>query len=174
MRTVMAGQPLGEILAPRQKWLLLVSLMLAMFIGAIDQTVVSTATPRIVADLGGFNLYAWLATSYMLTSTVVVPLTGKLSDIYGRRNFVLAGIAIFLVASVACGLAPSMVMLVVFRGVQGLGGGMIFASVFASIGDIFAPHERSKFMGLFTGVFSLASLLKPTLGGFLTDNNNWR
>ncbi len=174
MRSVSAGQPLGEILSKRQKWLLVVSLMLAMFIGAVDQTVVATATPRIVADLGGFNLYAWLATSYMLTSTIVVPLTGKLSDIYGRRTFVLAGIALFFVSSIACGFAPSMVSLVIFRGVQGLGGGMIFASVFASIGDIFPPSERSKFMGLFTGVFSLASILGPTVGGFLTDSGGWR
>jgi EmrB/QacA subfamily drug resistance transporter len=174
MRAVESGRPLGEVLTHRQKWLLLVSLMVAMFIGAIDQTVVATATPRILADLGGFHLLSWLFTSYMLSSTVVVPLVGKLSDIYGRKTFVLAGIVLFLIASVACGAAPNMETLIAFRVIQGFGGGMIFASVFSTIGDIFPPAERGKFMGLFTGVFSLASILGPTLGGFLTDNGGWR
>src|SRR4051794_18004600 len=94
VRSVEAGRPLGEVLNERQKWLLVASLMVAMFVGAIDQTVVATATPHILADLGGFDLYSWLFTSYMLTSTVVVPLVGKLSDIFGRKTFVLAGIVI--------------------------------------------------------------------------------
>lgn len=174
MRTVEAGTPLGEVLTPRQKWLLLASLMLTMFIGALDQMVVSTATPKIIADLGGFNLLSWLFTSYMLTSTVVVPLTGKLSDIYGRRTFVLLGIVAFLIASIACGFAPNMGSLIAFRALQGFGSGVIFASVFACIGDIFPPAERSKFMGLFTGVFSLASILGPLIGGTLTDHLSWR
>jgi EmrB/QacA subfamily drug resistance transporter len=174
MRAVDDGRPLGEILTPRQKWLLLASLMLTMFIGALDQMVVSTATPKILADLGGFNMLSWLFTSYMLTSTIVVPLTGKMSDIYGRRTFVLTGIIAFLISSVACGLAPNMGSLIAFRALQGFGGGVIFASVFACIGDIFPPAERSKFMGLFTGVFSLASILGPLIGGTLTDNLSWR
>ncbi len=169
-----AVTPLGEILNKREKWLLLVSLMLAMFVGAIDQTVVSTATPKILADLGGFGLLSWLFTSYMLSSTVVVPLVGKLSDVFGRRVFVITGILIFMLASAACGAAPSMPALIVFRGVQGFGGGMIFASVFSTIGDIFPPAERGKYMGMFTGTFSLASVLGPTFGGFLTDNGGWR
>lgn len=168
------GRPLGEILNRRERWLLLLSLMLAMFVGAIDQTVVSTATPRILADLGGFNLLSWLFTSYMLSSTVIIPLVGKLSDTFGRKYFILGGLVVFLFSSVACGAATSMPMLIAFRAVQGLGGGMIFASVFASIGDIFPPAERAKYMGLFTGTFSLASILGPATGGFLTDHGGWR
>jgi EmrB/QacA subfamily drug resistance transporter len=162
------------MLNTRQRWLLVVSLMLAMFVGAIDQTVVSTATPSILADLGGFGLLSWLFTSYLLSSTVVVPLVGKLSDIFGRKVFVLVGVAVFMVSSAACGAAPSMPFLIIVRAFQGVGGGMIFASVFATIGDIFPPAERGKYTGLFVGTFSLASLLGPTLGGFLTDTLSWR
>ena len=136
--------PFGETLAPRQRWLLLGSLMVTLFIGALDQTVVSTALPKIVADLEGFTLISWLFTSYLLTSTVVVPLVGKLGDLYGRKYFLMAGVAIFIIASGACGAAPSMETLIIFRGVQGLGGGMIFASVFATLGDAFSPVNRGK------------------------------
>jgi len=167
-------RPLGEVLDPRQRWLLVLSLMLALFVGALDQTVVSTATPKIVADLGGFGLLSWLFTTYMLSSTVVVPLVGKLSDIYGRKPFLLTGIIVFMVASAACGAAPSMLTLIIFRAFQGIGGGMIFAAVFATIGDLFPPAERVKYMGLFTGTFSLASIIGPFAGGLLTDNAGWR
>jgi EmrB/QacA subfamily drug resistance transporter len=169
-----AQQPLAERLNPRQKWLLLGSLMVSLFIGALDQTVVSTATPRILADLGGFTLLSWLFTSYMLTSTVVIPLVGKLGDIYGRKLFLIGGVFLFMVASAACGAAPNMPVLIWMRALQGLGGGMIFASVFATMGDLFAPAERGKYIGLFTGVFSLASVVGPTFGGFLTDTFSWR
>jgi EmrB/QacA subfamily drug resistance transporter len=171
---VQEGQALGEVLNQRQKLMLLGSLMVALFIGAIDQTVVTTATPKILADLGGFHLLSWLFTSYMLASTVVVPLVGKLSDMFGRKAFVLSGIVIFMLASAACGAAPTMEFLIAARAAQGIGGGMIFASVFSTIGDIFPPSERGKYIGVFTGVFSLASILGPTLGGFLTDNGGWR
>jgi len=169
-----ANRPLADILDRRQKWALLMSLMVSLFIGALDQTVVSTATPQILADLGGFNLLSWLFTSYMLSSTVVIPLVGKLGDIFGRKLFLMGGIVIFMIASAACGAAPSMTTLIFFRVIQGIGGGMLFASVFATVGDIFPPSERAKYMGLFTGTFSLASILGPTLGGFLTDHGGWR
>src|SRR6187399_997290 len=169
-----AVTPLSEILTNRQKWLLLGSLMTCLFIGALDQTVVATATPSILADLGGFEQISWLFTSYMLASTVVIPLVGKLGDIYGRKLFLIGGVLIFMLASAACGASTSMTMLIWMRAVQGIGGGMIFASVFASMGDIFAPAERGKYIGLFTGMFSLASLAGPTVGGFLTDNFSWR
>ncbi|MBE0609663.1 MAG: DHA2 family efflux MFS transporter permease subunit [Dehalococcoidia bacterium] len=169
-----AGTPLGETLDSRQKWLLLGSLMVCLFVGALDQTVVSTATPRILADLGGFGLLSWLFTSYMLTSTVIIPLVGKLGDIYGRKLFLIGGVFIFMVASAACGAAPNMPVLIWMRAVQGLGGGMIFASVFATMGDLFSPAERGKYIGLFTGMFSLASIVGPAFGGFLTDNLSWR
>ena len=148
--------------------------MISLFIGALDQTVVSTATPRILADLGGFELLSWLFTSYMLASTVVIPLVGKLGDVFGRKLFLIGGIVLFMVSSAACGGAPSMTSLIWFRAVQGLGGGMIFASVFASLGDIFSPAERGKYIGLFTGTFSLASIIGPTVGGLLTDHGGWR
>ena len=167
-------RPLGEILDARQRWALLLSLMCAMFVGALDQTIVATATPSILADLGGFSLLSWLFTSYMLASTVVIPLVGKLSDIYGRKLFVIAGVVIFTLASAACGAAPTIVTLIIFRAVQGIGGGMIFSSVFATIGDIFPPAVRGKYIGMFTGTFSLASILGPTVGGFLTDAVDWR
>lgn len=169
-----ADLPLGETMNPRQRWLLLGSLMVCLFVGALDQTVVSTATPRILADLGGFNLLSWLFTSYMLTSTVVIPLVGKLGDIYGRKLFLIGGVFLFMVSSAACGAAPNMPFLIWVRAVQGLGGGMIFASVFATMGDLFSPAERGKYIGLFTGMFSLASVLGPTTGGFLTDTLSWR
>jgi EmrB/QacA subfamily drug resistance transporter len=157
-----------------QVWALLFSLMLTLFVGALDQTVVSTALPRILADLQGFNLLSWLFTSYMLTSTVVIPLIGKLGDLFGRKLFLIGGVASFMVASALCGAAPNMELLIAFRFLQGLGGGMIFASVFATLGDLFTPAERGKYVGFFTGTFSLASLLGPTLGGFITDSLSWR
>jgi EmrB/QacA subfamily drug resistance transporter len=148
--------------------------MVTLFVGALDQTVVSTALPKIVADLEGFDLLSWLFTAYMLTSTVVIPLVGKLGDLFGRKWFLIGGVLVFMVASGLCGAAPNMESLIGFRFVQGLGGGMIFASVFATLGDAFPPADRGKYIGLFTGTFSLAAILGPTLGGLLTDHGGWR
>ena len=167
-------RPLGETLNPRQKRLLLISLMCAMFMGALDQTIVATAAPRIVASLNGFSLLSWVFTTYMLTSTVLVPMVGKLSDIYGRKPLLMIGIIVFLISSAGCGASPSMAALIVCRGLQGIGGGIIFSTVFAVVGDIFPPAERGKYMGLFTGTFALASVLGPAAGGLLTDNVGWR
>jgi len=171
----MAGQrPLGELLDRRQRWALMLSLMLCMFLSALDGSIVSTATPRILADLGGFSLLSWVFTVYILSSTVVVPIVGKLSDMFGRKTFLIGGIAIFVTASAACGAAPSMIALIVARGVQGFGGGMVMASVFTTLGDLFPPAERAKYIGLFTGTFSLAAITGPTVGGLLTDTVGWR
>jgi len=172
--TAPIARPLGDTLDHRQKWLLLASLMTAMFMGALDQTIMATAAPKIVASLGSFRLLSWVFTTYMLTSTVVVPLVGKLSDIHGRKPFLMAGMVVFLVASAGCGASPSMGALIAFRGLQGVGGGIIFSSVFATIGDLFPPAERGKYVGFFTGTFSLASIIGPTVGGLLTDHAGWR
>lgn len=165
---------LGELLTNRQKALIYLSLMITMFISALDQSIVATATPRILADLGGFSLLSWVFTVYLLASTIVVPLVGKLSDMFGRKPFILAGIIIFVGASMACGLAPSMPALIAARGVQGIGGGLLFGSVFATLGDIFTPIQRARYMGYFISAFTLASLSGPTIGGFLTDGPGWR
>jgi EmrB/QacA subfamily drug resistance transporter len=165
---------LGEYLTSRQKFFLLNSLMLCMFISALDQSIVATATPHILADLGGFNLLSWVFTVYLLSSTVVVPIVGKLSDMFGRKPFILVGIAIFLIGSAGSGAATSMIFLIVARAVQGVGGGMLFACVFSTLGDLFTPIERAKYMGYFIGAFTLASLTGPTIGGFLTDGPGWR
>jgi EmrB/QacA subfamily drug resistance transporter len=174
MTEMAPAAPLSVSMNRRQKWLLLGSLMVSLFVAALDQSVVATAIPRILADLGGFGLLSWLFTSYMLTSTVVIPLVGKLGDLFGRKMFLIGGVFLFMIASAACGAAPTMESLIAFRFVQGLGGGMIFASVFASLGDVFSPMERGKYVGLFTGTFSLASIVGPTFGGFLTDGPGWR
>ena len=165
---------LGEYLTSRQKFLVMNSLMIAMFISALDQSIVATATPHMLADLGGFKLLSWVFTIYLLASTVTVPLVGKLSDMFGRKPFLLAGIALFVAASAACGAAPSMPFLIVARGIQGIGGGILFGCVFATLGDLYTPLERARFMGYFIGSFTLASLVGPTVGGFLTDGPGWR
>jgi EmrB/QacA subfamily drug resistance transporter len=166
--------PLGDLLDRRQKWLLLVSLMLAMFVSALDNSIVATATPRILADLGGFSMLSWVFTVYMLSSVVVVPIVGKLSDMFGRKVFLIGGLALFMLASAAVGAAPSMIFLITARAVQGVGGGAIFSCVFATLGDLFPPAERGKYVGFFTGTFTMAAVSGPTVGGILTDSLGWR
>ncbi len=167
-------RPLGETLTSRQKWLLLVSLMLAMFVSALNQSVVATATPKMLADLGGFSMLSWVFTVYMLTSTVVTPLVGKLSDMFGRKHFLLAGIVIFVAGSAGCGFSMNMPTLIAFRAFQGIGGGVIMATVFSTLGDLFPPAERGKYIGFFTGTFTIAGLSGPSIGGLLTDHVSWR
>ena len=170
------GAPLalGEFMTSRQKFLLMNSLMLCMFVAALDQSIIATAMPQILADLGGFKLLSWVFTTYLLSSTVVVPVVGKLSDMFGRKPFLLAGIALFVGASAAAGAAPSMLFLIGARTVQGVGGGLIFSCVFATMGDLFTPLQRAKYMGYFISSFTVASLVGPAVGGFLTDGPGWR
>jgi EmrB/QacA subfamily drug resistance transporter len=150
-------------------------LMLALFLVALDQTVVGTALPEIIADLDGFEHYAWVTTAYLLASTAMIPVIGKLGDIYGRKWFIIAGVAIFLVASALCGAAWGMTELILFRGLQGLGAGMIFSNIFTSVADIFPdPAQRAKYQGVFFSVFALTSVIGPMLGGWITDNLSWR
>ncbi|MBA2346403.1 MAG: MFS transporter [Rubrobacter sp.] len=150
-------------------------LMLSLFLVALDQTVVGTALPKIIADLEGFERYAWVTTAYLLASTAMIPVIGKLGDIYGRKWFIVSGVAVFLAASALCGAAWGMTELIIFRGLQGLGAGMIFSNIFTSIADIFPdPARRAKFQGIFFSVFALSSVIGPTLGGWITDNLDWR
>ncbi|TME61155.1 MAG: MFS transporter [Chloroflexi bacterium] len=147
---------------------------LALFLAALDQTIVGTALPRIVAELNGLDYYAWVATSYLVTSTTLTPIAGKLGDLFGRKPFLLGGMIGFVLASALCGQAQNMLELVAFRGLQGIFGGVLFASVFATIGDLYAPAQRAKLQGVFGGIFGLASVVGPTVGGYLTDNLSWR
>src|SRR4051812_30480351 len=150
-------------------------LMLALFLVALDQTVVGTALPKIIADLNGFEHYAWVTTAYLLASTAMIPVIGKLGDIYGRKWFIIAGVAIFLAASALCGAAWGMTELILFRGLQGLGAGMIFSNIFTSVADIFPdPARRAKYQGVFFSVFALTSVIGRALGGWITDNLSWR
>ncbi|HEX7475645.1 MAG TPA: MDR family MFS transporter [Dehalococcoidales bacterium] len=160
-------------LSRRQVFWTLAGIMLAMLLGALDQTVVGTSMPRIVADLGGFNRYTWVTSIYMITSAVTIPLVGKLSDMYGRKILYMTGIAIFVTFSLACGLSQNMTELIVFRGIQGIGGGVLMTLAFIAIADLFPPSERGKYQGLLTIVFSFASVIGPTTGGYLTDNISW-
>lgn len=157
-----------------QKLFVMLGVMLALLLAALDQTIVATAMPKIVEDLHGLEHLSWVFTAYLLSSTVVVPIYGKLSDIYGRKYFILLAIVIFLIGSALSGFAQNMFQLILFRAIQGLGGGAIFANAFATIGDLFPPVERGKWQGLFGAVFGLSSVVGPTLGGFLTDNISWR
>ncbi|MBY0294179.1 MFS transporter [Patescibacteria group bacterium] len=148
--------------------------MLAMLLSALDQTIVSTALPKIVTELNGLEHISWVFTAYMLASTVTVPLYGKLSDIYGRRLFYIIGIVTFLVGSVLSGAAQSMNELILFRAIQGIGGGAIMVNSFAIVADLFPPVERGKWMGLIGGMFGIASVAGPLLGGWITDAYTWR
>ena len=160
---------------PRRRLILVTAgVMLALLLAALDQTIVGTAMPRIIADLNGFDKYAWVTTAYLVTSTVTVPIAGKLGDLFGRKPFILAGMAGFMAMSWLCGFSQNMTELIIFRGAQGLFGGVLFASVFTVLADIFTPQTRARMQGVFGGVFGLASIIGPTAGGFITDNWGWR
>src|SRR5690349_19596959 len=160
---------------PRRALVLtVVGLMLTLLLSALDQTIVGTAMPRIIADLQGFEHYAWVTTAYLLTSTTVVPISGKLSDMYGRKMFLLGSSALFVLTSALCGLSQDMTELIIFRALQGIAGGVLTSTVFTVISQIFPPAERARFQGIFSGIFGFASIVGPLLGGYLTDNLSWR
>ena len=160
-------------LSPRAKLEILGAILLAMFLFALDQTVVGTALPKIVTDLHGNTLYTWAVTVYLLTSTISGPIYGKLSDLFGRRPIVIFAVSLFLISSALAGLSQSMEQFILFRGLQGLGGGAVFPIALAVVADLYTPAERGKYLGLFGAVFGVSSLVGPGLGGFITDAFTW-
>ncbi len=161
-------------MASSRTTLTLVGVFLGIFLAALDQTIVATALPRIVAELGGVEKYAWVATSYLLASTVAVPIFGRLADLVKSRTLLFWAVLVFLLGSALSGLAPSMDALVLFRGLQGLGGGALFAVAVTVIGLLIPPRERGRIQGAFGAVFGIASIVGPWLGGLLTDHLSWR
>src|SRR5262249_32029631 len=149
-------------------------LMVTLLLAALDQTIVATALPKVVSDLGGLSSYSWVFTAYMLAATVSVPLYGKLGDIHGRRPMFLIAISIFLVGSALCGLAQNRPDLVVSRAIQGLGAGGLIPLALATIGNIVPPRDRGRYQGLFGATFAAASIIGPLVGGFIVDNWSWR
>lgn len=184
----MGGDPKSlqqpQTFTDNERWLTLAALGIVFLLSALDQTIVSTAMPRIVAELHGLNLYAWVTTAYLLSSTVMVPIWGKLSDLYGRKPVLLVAISLFVAGSWLAGLSGEfgrlpllgggMGQLIVFRAIQGVGGGGLFTIAFAIIADLFAPRERGRFSGLFGATFGLASVIGPVVGGFFTDHGTMR
>src|SRR3954454_3022253 len=165
----------GDRPADRRSILLVVSgLMLVMLLASLDQTIVSTALPTIVGELGGLEHLSWVVTAYLLAVTVVTPLYGKLGDLYGRKRVLQGALALFLAGSALCGLAQGMTELIAFRAIQGLGGGGLMVSAQAAIGDVVPPRERGKWSGLFGAVFGVSSVAGPLIGGFLTSHASWR
>jgi EmrB/QacA subfamily drug resistance transporter len=160
-------------LSHRSKMEILFAVMLGLFLGALDQTIVGPALPTIATELSGNDLYVWSITIYLLTSTISVPFWGKLSDLYGRKPIFMLGIVIFLIGSALSGLSQSMGMLILFRGIQGIGAGSLFPVALAIIGDMFTPAERGKYQGLFGAVFGVAFVVGPLVGGFLTEQVSW-
>ncbi|WP_409345561.1 MDR family MFS transporter [Paenibacillus sp. MBLB4367] len=162
-----------EHLDNKRKITIMIAIMAAMLFASLNQTIVGTALPKIISILGGMDYYSWVFTVYMLTSGITTILVGKLSDIYGRKPFLLLGIAVFIVGSFLNGTSTDIVQLILYRGIQGIGGGMIMSCSFTAIGDLFAPRERGRWQGLMSASFGLASVFGPTLGGYIVDHMAW-
>ncbi len=165
-------KPLLEM-SSKRRWAVTVGVMTGMFIAALEATVVGTAMPTVIAALGGINQYSWVFSAYIITSTVTVPVWGKLSDLYGRRLMYQIGISIFLLGTLLSGFSTSMTELIIFRAIQGLGAGALIPLGMTIIGDIFTLRERSKMQALFSGVWGLSSVIGPIIGGFITDQISW-
>ncbi|MGB9936873.1 MAG: MDR family MFS transporter [Methanobacterium sp.] len=154
--------------------MIMAGLMVGLLVAALDNSIISTAMPRIIGNLQGMEYYVWPFTSYMLTSTIAIILFGKLSDIYGRKPVIIGGITIFVITSIMCGFATNMFELIIFRGLQGIGGGILISLPFIVVGEVFSPQERGKYMGILASVFGISSVLGPILGGVITDTIGWR
>jgi EmrB/QacA subfamily drug resistance transporter len=174
MENELADTPKGLHTLPRRQVLVtFATLMLGTFISSLDQTVVGTAMPRIIGDLGGFNQYTWITTIYIITSAITIPIVGKLLDMYGRKQFFIGAIALFVLSSALCGLSQSMLQIIIFRGLQGIGGGAMMINSFTVTADLFPPSERGKYQGFMSAVFGFSSIIGPSLGGYITDNLSW-
>ncbi|WP_298630739.1 MFS transporter, partial [uncultured Thermus sp.] len=159
---------------PQEVRFTMIGVLLGVFLAALDQTIVSTAMPRIVGELKGAEYYAWVTTSYLLTSTVSAPIFGRLTELFSRKAILLWAVLIFLLGSVLSGLSQNMAQLILFRGLQGVGGGALFALALTTIAVLFPPRERGKLAGAFGALFGLSSAVGPWLGGLLTDHLSWR
>lgn len=162
-----------EHLSKKRKLSIMIAIMTAMLFAAINQTITSTAMPRIIAILDGMDYYTWTINIYLLTSTIATVLVGKLSDMFGRKPFLLAGILLFMIGAFLTGTSSDVYQFIIYRGIQGVGAGIIQSTAFTAVGDLFPPRERGKWMGLMMAVFGFSSVLGPTLGGFLIDNMDW-
>lgn len=158
---------------PKKVAWIIVGLMLGMLLGALDQTIISTAMPTVIRDLGGIAMYSWVFSIYMLTSTTSMPIFGKLADLYGRKRIYLVGISVFVIGSALCGLATNMTELIIYRGLQGIGAGALMPIAMTIIGDIMPVEKRGKMQGLFGGVMALSSIIGPAIGGFIVEHLNW-
>ncbi len=162
-----------EHLSYQRKITIMVAIIVSMFFSSINQTIVGVALPRIIAKLGGMDYYTWVMTIYLLTSTISTILVGKLSDIYGRKPFILAGIVIFMTGAFFSGTSRDIIHLVIYRGIQGIGAGIIMATAFTAIGDLFSPRERGRWAGLMSAAFGISSILGPGVGGYIVDHMDW-
>src|SRR6266496_2450212 len=158
----------------RETILTMAGVLMVMLLASLDQTIVSTAMPRVIADLQGFDRYTWVSTAYLLTSTVMVPIYGKLSDLFGRKPIFLFGIVVFLIGSALSGASQSMNELIAFRALQGIGAGALMPIAIAVVGDLFTPRERGKWQGVTGAVWGFSAIVGPTLGGWITENTSWR
>lgn len=167
-------QPPELLLTPRRRNLVFLAVLFGMLLAALDQTIVATALPTVVADLGGAGHQSWVVTSYLLASTIVTAVVGKVGDLFGRKVVFQAAVLFFLAGSVLCGLSGSMTMLVAARALQGIGGGAMMVTATALIGEVIPLRDRGRYQGALGAVFGVTTVIGPLLGGFFTDHMSWR